>query len=88
MIYGWSSDKENLAFWIPCCVLLFFGIHLSRKDKVFIRMISDRWYLIDQTFENLEQELDPYEFSGLTGRLLHMFLLSEKCIRFQKTGSK
>jgi hypothetical protein len=42
MLFGWSSNRAYVAFWVPCQTLLFIGIHISRKDKDFIRMIT-KW---------------------------------------------
>jgi hypothetical protein len=46
MLYGWSSNKTFIPFWISLHSLLFIGIHISRKDKAFICMISGKPWLI------------------------------------------
>lgn len=46
MLYSWSSNVEYIKIWIPVHALIFLSIHFSRKDKDFLRMITNRSYLI------------------------------------------
>jgi hypothetical protein len=46
MLFGWSSRREYIAWWITFCSLIIMSIHLSRKDKGFISGITRQPFLI------------------------------------------